>query len=316
MLGEAGMGAGLIHRINAPDCYHDLWLHGPRLRPIYQQVECDMLKGKCLMIKHGTRKPPDCKKLPQDRLVCSHRGAFTIRRDAPAARNPSAAGLSPIVTIREQAGRIIRNGMLQYGWAERIYDVRPMACATGAIQRSLNTMSKIIQYGDFTFDFDVLPQASLMAMLRRGVSHFMGNEQASRVTGWFNPDADEPHADTPEARATKKAEFQAAAVKALQEGTVGVSTRGPSVDPIVSATRGLARGIVAGILKGQKLAVPTGDKTVTLNGTAYTMTQLIDRQIEKKGDSLRKDAEKLVAARAREKAKAQQAAAASGLDDL
>ena len=41
-----------------------------------------------------------------------------------------------------------------------------------------------VTYGTHTLDFTKLPAKSLEAMLKRGVTHFLGNEQASKVSGW------------------------------------------------------------------------------------------------------------------------------------
>jgi len=49
----------------------------------------------------------------------------------------------------------------------------------------------VITYGTRTLDFNTLPPASLVAMVRRGVSHFFGNEMASKVAAYFNPEHDD-----------------------------------------------------------------------------------------------------------------------------
>lgn len=145
----------------------------------------------------------------------------------------------------------------------------------------------IIKYGERTLDFNTLPQASLVAMLRRGVSHYFGSEMASKVTAYFDPEHDdaENRKDTPEARAAKKAEFQAAAFDALVAGTVGVSTRGPSVDPIQTIINRLAKAEVKTILANHKLKWPAkADDTVTLpDGSAVTGAQLVARRLDSTG---------------------------------
>ncbi len=178
----------------------------------------------------------------------------------------------------------------------------------------------IITYGTRTLDFNTLPQASLVAMLRRGVSHYFGSEMASKVTAYFDPEHDDAgnRTDTPEARATKKAEFQSAAFDALVAGTVGVSIRGPSVDPITTIINRLAKAEVKTILASFKLKYPTkADETVTLpDGSAVTGAQLIARRLDKDGpagvdkktgvahvDRLKKEAEKIAAEQAKKNAK-------------
>ncbi len=178
----------------------------------------------------------------------------------------------------------------------------------------------IITYGTRTLDFNTLPQASLVAMLRRGVSHYFGSEMASKVTAYFDPEHDDAgnRIDTPEARAAKKAEFQSAAFDALVAGTVGVSVRGPSVDPIQTIINRLAKAEVKTILASFKLKYPTkADETVTLpDGSAVTGAQLIARRLDKDGpagvdkktgvahiDRLKKEAEKIAAEQAKKNAK-------------
>lgn len=179
----------------------------------------------------------------------------------------------------------------------------------------------VIKYGERELDFDKLPKASLVAMLRRGVSHYFGSEQASKVVAWFNPEHDEAESrpDTPENRATKKAEFQSAAYDALVAGTVGVSVRGPSVDPISAIINRLAKAEVKTILGTFKLKWPAkADDTVELpDGSKVTGAQLIARRLDPTGpagvdkktgvphiDRLRKEAEKIAAEQAKKNAKA------------
>lgn len=178
----------------------------------------------------------------------------------------------------------------------------------------------VITYGTRTLDFNALPAASLVAMLRRGVSHYFGSEMASKVTAYFDPEHDDAanRVDSAEARAAKKAEFQNAAYDALVAGTVGVSIRGPSVDPITTIINRLAKAEVKTILASFKLKYPTkADETVTLpDGSAVTGAQLIARRLDKDGpagvdkktgvahaDRLKKEAEKIAKEQANKNAK-------------
>lgn len=179
----------------------------------------------------------------------------------------------------------------------------------------------IVKYGDFECDFSKLPPASLVAMLRRGVSHYFGSEQASKVVAYFNPEHEdaENRPDSKEARDAKKAEFQKVAYDALVAGTVGVSVRGPSVDPISAIINRLAKAEVKTILGTFKLKWPAkADDTVELpDGSKVTGAQLIARRLDPTGpagvdkktgvphiDRLRKEAEKIAAEQAKKNAKA------------
>ncbi len=172
----------------------------------------------------------------------------------------------------------------------------------------------VIKYGETTLDFNTLPQASLVAMLRRGVSHFLGSEQASKVTGMFKPGEDgslkEGVIDTDENRAKALAEFRANAIEALKAGTVGVSVRGPTVDPISVIINRLAKAEIKTVLGKMKLKAPIkAEDTIELpDGSKVTMAQLIARRLDPTGpagvdkktgiahaDRLKKEAEKVAA---------------------
>lgn len=180
------------------------------------------------------------------------------------------------------------------------------------------TNDMIVKYGDFTIDYSAVPKTSLMAMLRRGTSHFFGSEQASKVTAHFDADAESPVEDTPEARAAVKAEFQKKAYDALLAGTVGVSTRGPTLDPIATIVRRLAKAEIVNVLKLNGVAWPKkAEDTITLpDGTAITGPQLIDRRVTKEGERLNREAKKIADEQARKAKKAQELAASEGLSGL
>lgn len=174
-----------------------------------------------------------------------------------------------------------------------------------------------IAYGDYTVDVAKLPQASVMALLRRGFSHFMGSEQASKVTGRFTPNdkgaLPEGVTDTPEARTAYKSEVQTAAFAALQAGTVGQHvSRGPKVDPITATKQAIARREVTETLKANGLKFPKGDETVDLGGTKLSGADLISRRLAKHGDRIHKEAVKHVNDLERAKKKAAEQAKARG----
>lgn len=195
----------------------------------------------------------------------------------------------------------------------------------------------VIKYGESIADFNTLPEASLVAMLRRGYSHFKGSEQASKIVAKISTALDEMGEDTEsmspavKSAAFKKfraenaaqvagwmSEVQANADAALVAGTVGVSTRGPAVDPITTIIRRLAKTEVVAILKQNALAWPKkAEDVVTFpDGRKFTGPELIDRRIKVEGDRLGKEAKKLADEQARRNKKAEEAAAASDLGAL
>jgi hypothetical protein len=169
-------------------------------------------------------------------------------------------------------------------------------------------------YGQLTIDSDKLNPIGLEALVKRGLSHLLGNEQSAKVgpeSAWFknfvkdqsrNPTADEVSA--------QKVDFQKSAIESLYDGTIGTRASGPRVDPITAEMQTIARREIADVLRTQGIKkFPAGDATVTLAGETYTGEQLVARRIAKHGDRLRKEAEKAVDARAK-KAKAAAHAAA------
>lgn len=166
-----------------------------------------------------------------------------------------------------------------------------------------------VTYGEATFDFAALPHTTLMAMLRRGVSHYLGNEYNSATLAkevaalTSHDDAEVQKANrtkweamtTPERKAVL-AKFRAEnadqvraiydaemaeRVKDMQDGNVGVSVRGPSVDPLSAIMNRLAKAEVVDILKHLKVAVPkkSEDKVSFADGQAFTMAELVSRRL-------------------------------------
>lgn len=197
-----------------------------------------------------------------------------------------------------------------------------------------------VTYGDINLDFATLPHASVMAMLKRGTAHYFGNEYNSAVlsrevaaivanddaevqkanrTKWDGMSTEERkvhlkafrenRADEAAAiRASEMAEF----VRDLNEGKVGVSVRGPSVDPLTAIMQRLAKARVVNILKANKIAVPKkNDDKVSLGGTEYTMPQLIERQFAKPEvkAEIEREAKKALAEQAKAAKKAEGVAA-------
>lgn len=169
-----------------------------------------------------------------------------------------------------------------------------------------------VSYGTHTLDFAKFPAQSTLAMLKRGVTHYLGNEQAAKVTNWKAKYLEENKVEPADDEiAAKKAEFIAAAIAALEAGTVGMATRGPSVDPVEAHMERIAKAEINNILKqsGTKFTGKGEDrKIVAANGESFTMDQLVERRLAnpEHGARIRKLAEKAVkdAAKAAEVVKA------------
>lgn len=169
-----------------------------------------------------------------------------------------------------------------------------------------------LTYGETTVDFSTLPAKSQEALAKRGLTHFLGNEQAAKVSGWKAKFAEDNNGAEPGADeiSAKKAEYVLNAVKALMEGTVGTATRGPAADPIDAEMDRIAKREISIVLKsnGAKFSGKGDERVVTFaNGEKFTMEQLVERRLAnvEYAPRIRKEAEKAIsnAAKAAEKAK-------------
>lgn len=157
-----------------------------------------------------------------------------------------------------------------------------------------------ITYAGIEVDFDALPPISQRALALRGLTHFLGNEQASKVSGKAKAALiAEPSVvlgDDEKAELLKG--FRESALNALLEGTIGVreSNGEPAMNPVEKAARAIAWDAVADILKKSGLKQPKGTETINVGGNDYTRNQLIDRRLNdpRYKDSIAKAAEKQV----------------------
>jgi hypothetical protein len=177
-------------------------------------------------------------------------------------------------------------------------------------------MEKIEIYGH-TVDFLTLPQASQMAIVRRGLVHLLGNEQASKVVVRAKKAEADGQEVSEEAKAVWKQEFVDAALASLLAGTVGSGVRAPAIDPVEAAMEKIATREVKLALVANGLKVPgtkgtARDAEITFgDGTTRTLDYLIERWLAKHGETARKEAEKAV--RAAQKLAKEKAAKVEGL---
>lgn len=158
------------------------------------------------------------------------------------------------------------------------------------------------KYGNFAFDTASLPEKSLEALISRGVTHYLGNEQASKVSAFAKKHLEEhgaPLAD--DEKAAKQAELVQAAYEALLAGTIGNRVGGPKLDPITRATRDIAGEEISAMLKKAGQKIPKGKETISVKGQDLTFAELVDRRIasEAHGERIAKAAKQRVAAAAK-----------------
>lgn len=167
----------------------------------------------------------------------------------------------------------------------------------------MSDSSATIVYGDFSFAVSSLPEASLVALLRRGVAHRLGNEVASKVSTYkAKPISEEvdgvksERLPTEEETEAFKAAALAQAVTEIREGTIGTAVRGPSKDPLEAAIDAITRQSVIATLKANNIKPPKGDEVITLaGGVTRTMAEMMEKRYAKDKASIDKEAARRVA---------------------
>ena len=160
---------------------------------------------------------------------------------------------------------------------------------------------KITSY-DTEFDIGALPEASVKALLSRGLNHVLGNEVASKVTGFKTVGEGQPEHTEAEIEAFKVTARQKA-IDAILAGTLGVRAAGVTVDPVEAAMERITRDEITTTLSANKYkwskSVKGEDRTVALPDVKFTMDELVERRLAKHGDRIRAAAEKAVKAKQR-----------------
>lgn len=175
----------------------------------------------------------------------------------------------------------------------------------------MNAISSTVTYGDHTIDLTSLPEVSIASLVRKGLSHFLGNEQASKVTEWKKQLTDKGTPPTEAEVAAYKADRIREAVAALASGTVGASSPRPRGSALETIMRAIAEKQVRAVLKGIGVTMPSGDKTVSFpdgqgGENHFTRLDLINRRLANPayGPKIKSEAEKEMAAQERLAAKA------------
>jgi hypothetical protein len=148
-----------------------------------------------------------------------------------------------------------------------------------------------IVIGGKTWDLaGVVNKANILAMVRKGITHYHGNEQAAKLTAWKK--TEEGQAATEEEIAKKYAEFQNAAFERFMTGEVGLrlGAGGTRKTAFESICRSIAVEMISAALKRQKLSMPKGDKTIQMSGKDFTREALIERALVTWKDKIEQEA--------------------------
>ena len=130
----------------------------------------------------------------------------------------------------------------------------------------VNVNETVVTAAGHEIDLAALPAKSISALLSRGLTHYLGSEQASKAKTKKDKYAEEnggTEMAEDEVTALKQS-LVADAVKALQEGTIGSRAVGIVIDPLDKVKRQVARASVVANLKANSIKVPKGDEAVEL----------------------------------------------------
>lgn len=193
-------------------------------------------------------------------------------------------------------------------------------------------------YGEITIDTSTLPEASVNALIQRGINHLLGSEANSKARGrvayavnpekpseaskdaikvWIKSNADEFASFVTSAQDTFLA--------SLASGSLGVRASSGTVrtvDPVEREMRGLAQAQAMEILRASgavpaaQKKMPKGDDVFIFGADQLTFAGLVGRVIAsgKYGPTLRKQAEAVV--RAKQRATEAPAEGAASLADM
>lgn len=170
-----------------------------------------------------------------------------------------------------------------------------------------------LTYGEVTRDTANLPAETIDALLSRGFAHYFGNEQAAKLTAKIkaavatetNGKATDVEraavqayrAAHPDEVAAWQADIVKSALEALDNGKIGVrESNGPreATDPVGVEVRKMAKARVLELLKSRGFKFPGKDEVLVLSDGSFSGAELIQRQIDKNGDAMRKVAERIV----------------------
>lgn len=134
-----------------------------------------------------------------------------------------------------------------------------------------------LKWGDYAIATADIPPANLSVLAQYGFSHFMGNQQASKIASWKKTEEGEAASDD-EAEAKAK-EFRDAAFARITEGELGVrvstGTGASARNPFEALCKRIAVERLTAKLKKLGHKLPTGDKVLSIGGKDMTRDDLV-----------------------------------------
>lgn len=166
--------------------------------------------------------------------------------------------------------------------------------------------------GKYTVDTTAIPAASITVMLQQAFNHRLGNQVASAVVARAKNETGNPELDRDGMKVFREAnaalitewehELRTSVVADIMNGTLGVqAVRAPRKDPVEKEFAALVLAYVKAQLKQSGRKLPANDETVLNFGAGITRTrsEMLANAAASQGERLRKEAEKVVAERAR-----------------
>ncbi len=172
---------------------------------------------------------------------------------------------------------------------------------------SLSALGSPVEVNGQNLDLTALPAKSISALISRGLSHYFGSEQSSRVKNLKDAYLEEHKVEMAEDEVNAlKAERFTVAMKALVEGTIGSRAVGITIDPIEKIKTQIARSQVIDILKANGIKVPKGEEAVEFaDGNKKTMEEMVKTRLDVNGEAIDKEAAKVLKAKQSAKAAAE-----------
>lgn len=183
-----------------------------------------------------------------------------------------------------------------------------MAKSPKTAHEGIATLPTELQYGNTVLPLADIPEVSKIALMARGLSHILGNEVASKVSGkvkkWEGENealfADDPDSFDEASKENREAWAQEAydeAVAKIMSGTLGLRAVGPRGTAIETEMRDIAIDEIKAHLAKQNVKWPAkADGIIQTKTGPMTRSDLVAAFVAKHADRLRAEAERRQAA--------------------
>jgi hypothetical protein len=144
---------------------------------------------------------------------------------------------------------------------------------------------------EYRVAFADVPARNLAVLCQKGITHFMGNEQASKYVAYKASDVGKAASKEDQLAWLKTCRDEA--FEKVLNGTLGIrSASGAArVTGIDAVMRRIAVEMLTAELAIHNAKLPTGDKTIEVRGKAYTREQLIETMLKRRADLIKQKAQ-------------------------